>query len=86
MNAADFAAMADPDRNPQFRRHWRPPDRQKRERGAGQGTPSISKQNLNHDDLQNTTADLRVQVLRRRFGFSTSMARAVAPLAWSVTP
>jgi hypothetical protein len=47
MLAADFALQSDPDRNPQFRRHWMPPDPVKRERRPGaNGTALDTKQNI----------------------------------------
>ena len=49
MNAADFAVMANPIRNPQFRRNWvsGPPDTDKRERRPGQGAALEVKSNSN---------------------------------------
>lgn len=43
---ADSAMQSDPNRNPQFRRHWRPPDPKKQRRRPGKETaPRLSQQN-----------------------------------------
>jgi hypothetical protein len=57
MHPAQYAAMSDPVLNPQFRRHWRPPDPQKRERRPTcHGTALESQTQQNHDE---TTAERR---------------------------
>ena len=61
MNAADFAAMANPSRNPQFRRCWvGPPPRKRRSAPVAQGASIFQYGNGNN----NRDANINEQVRR----------------------
>ncbi len=69
MNAADFAAMADPTKNPQFRRGWAgpPPDPEKRKRRSLAGAPLVIK---NPEHSTRTIHDDQVRRLQAAWGLA----------------